>query len=61
VPTLEIVTKDASAALARLAAYDPPVHVGERKAEAGILIVDVQAVRPEDDAVLAQALRTALS
>jgi L-seryl-tRNA(Ser) seleniumtransferase len=61
VPTLEIITKDASAALARLAAHDPPVHVGERKADGGILIVDLQAVRQEDDAVLIQALSQALN
>ena len=60
VPTLEIVAKDASAVLARLAANDPPVHVGERKAESGILIIDVQAVRPEDDATLMRALQVAL-
>jgi L-seryl-tRNA(Ser) seleniumtransferase len=57
VPTLEVSARDAAVALARLAAHDPPVHVGERKADAGILIVDLQAVRPEDDAVLIEALR----
>lgn len=61
VPTLEVGTTDASAALARLAAHDPPVHVGERKASAGVLIVDLQAVRPEDDRVLIAALRHALA
>ena len=60
VPTLEIVTDDASRPLARLTAYDPPVHVGERKTEAGILIVDLQAVRPDDDPVLIRALKSAL-
>ena len=58
--TLEISTPDAEQALAKLAAHDPPVHVGERKADAGILIVDLQAVRQEDDKLLIRALRSAL-
>lgn len=61
VPTLEIGISNAEQAIGRLAAHDPPVHVGERKAEAGILIVDLQAVRPEDDAVLIAALRSAIT
>jgi L-seryl-tRNA(Ser) seleniumtransferase len=61
VPVLEVGVGDAPAALGRLAAHDPPVHVGERKADTGILIVDLQAVRPEDDAVLIAALRSALA
>jgi D-glucosaminate-6-phosphate ammonia-lyase len=61
VPTLEISVANAAQALAKLAAHDPPVHVGERKAEAGVLIVDLQSVRPEDDAVLIEALRRAIA
>lgn len=61
VSTLEISTPNADQAVARLAAYDPPVHVGERKADAGVLIVDLQAVRQEDDQVLIAALKQALS
>ncbi|HEX2117278.1 MAG TPA: aminotransferase class V-fold PLP-dependent enzyme [Alphaproteobacteria bacterium] len=61
VPTLEISVADAARALAQLAAHDPPVHVGERKAGAGILIVDLQAVRPEDDSLLIAALRVAVA
>jgi D-glucosaminate-6-phosphate ammonia-lyase len=61
VPVLEISAGDAPGTLARLAANDPPVHVGERKADSGILIVDLQAVRPEDDAALIAALRSALA
>jgi hypothetical protein len=60
VPTLEISARNAQQALASLAAHDPPVHAGERKVGAGILIVDLQAVRPEDDAVLIAALRSAI-
>ena len=60
VPTLEITTDKATQALATLAAHDPPVHLAERKAAAGVLIVDLQSVRPEDDAVLIEALRSAL-
>jgi hypothetical protein len=36
------------------------VHLSERLAAQGILIVDPQALRPEDDAALAAALRNAL-
>jgi D-glucosaminate-6-phosphate ammonia-lyase len=61
VPTLEIATGKATQALEKLAAHDPPVHVGERKAAAGVLIVDLQSVRAEEDAVLAAALRSALA
>jgi L-seryl-tRNA(Ser) seleniumtransferase len=41
----------------RLQAGDPPVHLSERYAAQGVLIVDPQALRPEDDAALAAALR----
>jgi D-glucosaminate-6-phosphate ammonia-lyase len=61
VPTLEISAPNADQALARLSAQAPPVHVGERKASVGILIVDLQALRPEDDTVLIAALRHAVA
>jgi L-seryl-tRNA(Ser) seleniumtransferase len=61
VPTLELATDKAAQALAKLAAHDPPVHVGERKAGAGVLIVDLQSVRPEDDAILTEALWRAIT
>jgi D-glucosaminate-6-phosphate ammonia-lyase len=61
VPTLEISAPNADQALARLSAHAPPVHVGERKASVGILIVDLQALRPEDDTVLIAALRHAVA
>jgi L-seryl-tRNA(Ser) seleniumtransferase len=60
VPVLELAANDVAASLARLAGNDPPVHVSERKAEAGILIIDLQAVRPEDDASLTRALKSVL-
>lgn len=60
VPALEIEAPDGPAAVRRLADGDPPVHVGERDAARGRLIVDVQAVRAEDDALLVAALRRAL-
>jgi L-seryl-tRNA(Ser) seleniumtransferase len=44
----------------RLQAGDPPVHLSERFAAQGILIIDPQALRPEDDATLAAVLRDAL-
>jgi D-glucosaminate-6-phosphate ammonia-lyase len=42
-------------------AGEPPVHLSERFAAQGILIIDPQALRPEDDAALAAAVRAALS
>jgi L-seryl-tRNA(Ser) seleniumtransferase len=59
VATLEVETGDGPAALARLLAGDPPVHVGERNAAGGVLTIDLQAVRAEDDAILAAALAKA--
>ena len=44
----------------RLQAAATPVHLAERFAAQGILIVDPQALRPEDDAALAEAVRTAV-
>jgi L-seryl-tRNA(Ser) seleniumtransferase len=43
----------------QLQAGDPPVHLSERFAAQGILIVDPQALAPDDDAALAAALRRA--
>ena len=45
---------------AELQAGDPPVHLSERFAAQGLLILDPQALRPEDDAALVAALRKAL-
>jgi L-seryl-tRNA(Ser) seleniumtransferase len=44
----------------RLQAAPTPVHLSERFAAQGVLIVDPQALRPEDDAALAEAVRTAV-
>ncbi len=60
-PLLEIRAKDGPAAAARLAAGDPPVHVGEGELEAGRLSVNLLTVRPEDDAALAAALARAIA
>ena len=60
VPQLHVTVKDALEASRRLQAGDPPVHLSERFAAHGILIVDPQALRPEDDAALAAALRKVL-
>ncbi len=51
----------AATAVASLLAHDPPVHVGERRVGEGVLLVDPQSLRPEDDALLAEALRASLS
>lgn len=60
-PILEIASADALAISRALLAHDPPVHVSERKAAQNILIVDPQALAPDDDPALAAALRHALS
>jgi L-seryl-tRNA(Ser) seleniumtransferase len=46
---------------ARLQRGDPPVHLAERFASQGVLIVDPQALQPEDDEVVAAAIRSALT
>jgi L-seryl-tRNA(Ser) seleniumtransferase len=61
VPQLHVsIGHEAFEVSARLQAGDPPVHVSERFASHGILVVDPQALRPEDDAALVAALRKAL-
>jgi L-seryl-tRNA(Ser) seleniumtransferase len=60
VPQLHVTVKDPLELSRRLQAGDPPVHLSERFAAQGILVVDPQALRPEDDAVLTGALRKVL-
>ncbi len=57
VPVLRVAVADGPAALAALARASRPVHVGERDAAQNFLIVDLQAVRPADDAALLAALQ----
>jgi len=45
---------------ARLQSYAVPVHLSERLAAQGVLIIDLQVPPPEDDAAIARALRRAL-
>jgi D-glucosaminate-6-phosphate ammonia-lyase len=60
VPQLHLTVRDAVEASRRLQAGDPPVHLSERFAAQGILIVDPQALRLQDDAALVAALRKVL-
>lgn len=60
VPQLHLTAENPTALSARLQAGDPPVHLSERFAAQGILIIDPQALRAEDDAAVAAALRSAL-
>jgi D-glucosaminate-6-phosphate ammonia-lyase len=60
VPQLHLTVKDPVEISRRLQAGEPPVHLSERYAAQGILIVDPQALRPQDDAALAAALRKVL-
>jgi D-glucosaminate-6-phosphate ammonia-lyase len=60
VPQLHLMVANPIALSARLQAGEPPVHLSERYAAQGILIIDPQALRPEDDAALALAVRKAL-
>lgn len=57
VPQLHLKVKNPAAVSRKLQAGNPPVHVSERYAAQGLLIVDLQALRPADDATLAAALR----
>ncbi|OGA18254.1 MAG: hypothetical protein A3I63_07645 [Betaproteobacteria bacterium RIFCSPLOWO2_02_FULL_66_14] len=52
---------DATGLSKRLQGADVPVHLSERLAQHGILIVDLQVPAPEDDAAIADALRRALA
>jgi len=61
VPHLYLTVENPLAFSRRLQAGEPPVHLSERFAAQGILVVDAQALRPEDDAALALAVRKALS
>lgn len=61
VPQLHLTLKEPLEVSRRLQAGEPPVHLSERFAARGILIIDPQALRPEDDAALAAAVRAALS
>jgi L-seryl-tRNA(Ser) seleniumtransferase len=61
VPQLHLMLKEPFEVSRRLQAGEPPVHLSERFAAQGILIIDPQALRPEDDAALAAAVRAALS
>lgn len=60
VPQLHLTLENPGALSARLQAGDPPVHLSERFAAQGILIIDPQALRAEDDAAVVAALRSAL-
>ena len=60
VPQLHLAVKEPYAVSRRLQAGDPPVHLSERFAGQGILVVDPQALRPDDDAALAAAVRNAI-
>ncbi|TAK80673.1 MAG: aminotransferase class V-fold PLP-dependent enzyme [Betaproteobacteria bacterium] len=60
VPQLYVALKEPLEVSRRLQAGDPPVHLSERLASQGWLIIDPQALRAEDDAALARALRRAL-
>jgi L-seryl-tRNA(Ser) seleniumtransferase len=60
VPQLHLTVKDPQAVSRRLQAGDPPVHLSERFAAQGVLIVDPQALRPQDDASLIDALSKVL-
>ena len=60
VPQLHLAVKEPYAVSHRLQAGDPPVHLSERFAGQGILVVDPQALRPDDDAALAAFVRNAI-
>ena len=56
-PWLELSVQGSAHAMnRRLQGGDPPVHLGERLADAGLLTINPQTLRPEDDAVLVRCL-----
>ena len=56
-PLLELTVSGSAHALCRrLLDSDPPVHLGERHADGGILTIHPQTLRPQDDAVLMRCL-----
>jgi D-glucosaminate-6-phosphate ammonia-lyase len=67
VPVLELVIDPSVARAsaielsARLQRGDPPVHLSERFASRNVLIVDPQALQPEDDEAVADAIRCVLT
>ena len=54
----KVLEADAYAISKRLQAGAPPVHLSERRAYEGILIVDSAGLRPEDYAAIAHAVRS---
>lgn len=66
VPVLELSIEatgagmDAIALSRRLLAAERPVHLSERLAHRGILLLDPHVLRPEDDALLAETIGNAL-
>jgi seryl-tRNA(Sec) selenium transferase len=60
VPQLYLTLEGPLEVSRRLQAANPPVHLSERFAAQGMLIIDPQALRPEDDEKLVAAVRNAL-
>ena len=61
VPLLELdVGTRAASLVLRLQRGEPPVHVGERGLDAGVLTINPQTLRTADDAVLLRRLQHAL-
>jgi len=57
VPVLELMLDGDVLAFSReLQRGDPPIHLSERHTARGILLLDPQALRPEDDALIAAAI-----
>ncbi|MBM3516920.1 MAG: aminotransferase class V-fold PLP-dependent enzyme [Alphaproteobacteria bacterium] len=66
-PVLELVFDEAALRASayqislRLQAGSPPVHLSERRAQEGMLVVDPAGLKPDDAPVIAAALRAACS
>jgi L-seryl-tRNA(Ser) seleniumtransferase len=64
VPVLAIALEPAERAaqvVRALHAHAPPIHLAEKRIAEGVLLVDPQSLAPADDALVAAALRAALS
>ena len=58
VPMLELALDDEALAFSRdLQRHDPPIHLSQHHATRGILLIDPQALQPDDDAEIAQTIR----
>ncbi len=58
VPVIELALEGDALAFSRdLQRNEPPIHLSERHAARGVLLIDPQALQPDDDAEISKAIR----